>query len=249
MKQYYIASCSCGKDSMAMVLRLIEEKKPLNEIVFYDTGMEFDAIYKLWYRLQEYAERKGIKCTTLRPRCSFIWTMFDRPVNAGKPNEHKGYSWCGGTCRWGTTEKLKALDKYCEERNAIVYVGIAADETARLQKERKSYKQFPLVDWKMTEWDCLQYSRDHGANWIERTRDDQLIDLYDILDRVSCWCCGNKNQRELYNIWKFFRASYWEGLRNLQSRNTRPFKKNCSIFDLQARFENGYVPKGRAPRK
>lgn len=32
MREYYIASCSCGKDSLAMVLRLIEEGKPLDEI-------------------------------------------------------------------------------------------------------------------------------------------------------------------------------------------------------------------------
>ena len=28
-----------------MVLRLLEENKPLDEVVFFDTGMEFDSIY------------------------------------------------------------------------------------------------------------------------------------------------------------------------------------------------------------
>ena len=41
----YIASVSFGKDSLAMLLRLIEEGKPLDEVVFYDTGMEFECIY------------------------------------------------------------------------------------------------------------------------------------------------------------------------------------------------------------
>ena len=40
----YIASVSFGKDSLAMLLRLIEENKPLDEVVLYDTGMEFEAI-------------------------------------------------------------------------------------------------------------------------------------------------------------------------------------------------------------
>ena len=39
MKNYFIASCSCGKDSLAMVYKLIELKCPLDEIVMYDTGM------------------------------------------------------------------------------------------------------------------------------------------------------------------------------------------------------------------
>jgi len=44
----YIASVSFGKDSLAMLLRLIEEKKPLDEVVFYNTGMEFKCIYKIF---------------------------------------------------------------------------------------------------------------------------------------------------------------------------------------------------------
>lgn len=43
-----------------------------------------------------------------------------------------GYSWCGGRCRWGTTEKLKAIEKYC--RGNYEYVGIAVDEPKRLSK-------------------------------------------------------------------------------------------------------------------
>lgn len=44
---YYMASVSWGKDSLAMLLRLINENKPLDEVVFFDTGMEFQAIYKV----------------------------------------------------------------------------------------------------------------------------------------------------------------------------------------------------------
>ena len=36
LMSYYIASCSFGKDSLAMILRLIEENKPLDEVVFFD---------------------------------------------------------------------------------------------------------------------------------------------------------------------------------------------------------------------
>lgn len=176
---YYIASCSCGKDSLAMVYRLIEDKLPLNEIVFYDTGMEFETIYDNWNKLKNHAENRGIKCTKLEPQCPFSYTMFEKPVNVGKPNEHKGYSWCGGVCRWGTTEKLKALDKYCQERNAMCYIGIATDEARRLTKYRKPYKIFPLVEWNMTENDCLTYCRQIGINWIEHG-------FYAIINLLAC---------------------------------------------------------------
>ena len=42
---YHIASVSFGKDSLCMLLRLMETGAPLDEVVFYDTGMEFQAIY------------------------------------------------------------------------------------------------------------------------------------------------------------------------------------------------------------
>lgn len=44
---YYTASVSWGKDSLAMLLRLINENKQLDEVVFFDTGMEFQAIYNV----------------------------------------------------------------------------------------------------------------------------------------------------------------------------------------------------------
>lgn len=46
-KLKHIASVSFGKDSLAMLLLLIEKQYPLDEVVFYDTGKEFQAIYNL----------------------------------------------------------------------------------------------------------------------------------------------------------------------------------------------------------
>jgi hypothetical protein len=165
---------------------------------------------------------------------------FKRP---GRAN-HNRYSGCGGVCRGGTTDKQKALDKYCEQKEAYCYVGIATDEKHRLSKERKPYKIFPLVEWKMTEEDCLTYCRIHAMSWNEQATntDSGYIDLYDILDRVSCWCCANKNLWELHNIWKYL-PQYWDKLKALQLRTNRNFKKEYSVFELEKRFESGYIPK------
>lgn len=242
--RYYIASVSCGNDSYCMADLLIENDLPLDEIVFYDTGMEFRCIYRNWEILKQKAERHGIKCTVLRPECPFLEKMFDITVrNRDGSGTHKGYSWCGGRCRWGTTDKLKALDRYCERKNAIVYVGIAEDEVHRTPD--KPYKVHPLKDFGFTQADCLAYNRSKGVSWEENG-----VDLYDILDRVSCWCCGNKNQWELYNIWKYL-PQYWEKLRDLQRRNSRPFKSGkygYTIFDIEQRFESGFIPKRRNRR-
>ena len=110
----YIASCSFGKDSLAMLLRLIEENKPLDEVVFYDTGMEFECIYKIRDKVKVMLKEKNIAFTELKPKEPFGYTMFEKPVKKRNGTISKGYSWCGGRCRWGTTEKLKAIEKYCK---------------------------------------------------------------------------------------------------------------------------------------
>ena len=60
----YIASCSFGKDSLAMVLRLIEEKYPLDEVIFYDTGIYRKGIdyYVGLYRKSYGSLQKSEKC-------------------------------------------------------------------------------------------------------------------------------------------------------------------------------------------
>lgn len=55
----YIASCSFGKDSLAMVLKILEENLLLDEVIFFDTGMEFDSIYRNRDKMKRLlAERK-----------------------------------------------------------------------------------------------------------------------------------------------------------------------------------------------
>ena len=248
--KHHIASVSFGKDSLAMLLCLIDKRYPLDEVIFYDTGMEFDAIYQVRNRMQLILKENGIGYRELFPSSPFLWTMTQKPCVSKQKGHHCGYGWCGGLCRWGTTEKLKALDSYAESKNAVVYVGIAADETARLIKKSKPYKRYPLAEWGMTENQCLEYCREHGWGWLEKTpvEDDYFvhggyIDLYDILDRVSCWCCSNKNIKELRNIYKYL-PDYWCRLRYIQHVIDRPmkgYKKNgdpVGIFQLEARFES-----------
>lgn len=140
-----------------------------------------------------------------------------------------GYSWCGGVCRWGTTEKLRVIEKHCFGANE--YVGIAFDEIERLEKKRNGKKIFPLSDWQMTEKDCLKYCYDKGYDWLENG-----VDLYSILDRVSCWCCANKNIKELRNYYNHL-PDYWQKLKDLQSKTIRPMKKNYTVFDLEQKFQ------------
>ena len=216
-----------------MLLLLMEKEWPLDEVVFYDTGMEFRAIYDTRDRVLPILAKKGIAYTELKPDYGFEWKMFEKPVN-GRNGFHLGYSWCGGRCRWGTTDKIATVERY--SRGSGEYVGIAADEKPRLEKGRKGLKVFPLAEVGMTESDCLRFCYDRGFFWEERTPAGP-VRLYDILDRVSCWCCANKNLKELRNVYRYL-PDYWRRLEGLQERTERPMKgAGKSVFDLKERFE------------
>lgn len=251
----YIANDSGGKDSRAMIHKLVELGYPVDEVVYFNNGMDFKAITNAINTDKKMLDTHNIKLVELKPELDFEYCMFEKPVNVGKPNEHKGYSWCGGRCRWGTMEKNRTIDRYCE--NNIQYIGIAGDEWQRLvgifefDKDEsgkpilnkngciKNFKQisnfnkrYPLVEWGMSEKDCLEYCYSKGLNWLE-----DGIELYSILDRVSCWCCANKNLKELENYYLYL-PEYWEKLKQLQSKTDRPFKYNkYTIFDLEEKFK------------
>lgn len=245
-QEYFIASCSHGKDSQAMVRGLIRKGYPLNEVVFYDTGAEFRAIYDARDHLLQLLNGKGIKYTELHPTRPFFYDMLEKPVYSKKNGHHCGYGWCGGRTRWGTAAKTAALDKYMDGIrakgfNVTQYIGIAADEALRITRNREKGKRLPLVEWGWTEADCLALCYADGVTWEENG-----IRLYDILDRVSCWCCANKNLKELRNIRKYL-PDYWERMKGLQTNISKPLRAERtsksgkitparSIFDLDERF-------------
>lgn len=228
-----IASVSFGKDSLAMLLLIIEKELPLDEVVFYDTGMEFLAIYNIRDQIKTILNDEHIKYVELRPPRPFTYDMLERRIEKRDGTIAYGSGWCGGACRWHTYTKIRTINKHTGDSH--VYVGIAADEEKRLANLDIN-KSSPIAEAGMTEADCLSYCRDRGFNWFEQTSSG-CIDLYDILDRVSCWCCKNKNLRELRNIYKYL-PNYWEGLRKLQAQINIPMKGDGkSVFDLQRRFE------------
>lgn len=229
----YIASVSFGKDSLSMLLLLIEKQYKLDEVIFYDTEMEFQGIYDTRNKIKELLEEKNIKYTELRPKEPFLYKMLEKEVHKRNGTIQYGYGICGGRCRWGTTEKNITITKYLKEQygqDYREYIGIASDETRRIERERNEHKLMPLVEWKMTEKDCLEYCYNNGFYWEENG-----VRLYNILDRVSCWCCANKNKKELDNM-RIYLPNYYllniELLKTIKQKN----KKGAVVDKAREQF-------------
>lgn len=232
----YIASCSCGKDSLAMILTLIEKEFPLDYVVFFDAGKEFESIYRNWNKLTVLLDKHNIKYKVLKPNNSFDYYFAEHVTKTGK----KGYSWCGGVCRWMTTMKVKAINDFYDQFNEpiVEYIGIANDEQDRITLKRndKTVKVYPLALFNMTENDCLVKCYKNGFEWKEGNG----VDLYDVLDRVSCYCCANKNLKELKAIYKHL-PIYWQKLKDMQTKTYKTMNKRYSFEQLENKFDKNDI--------
>lgn len=72
-----------------MLLLLLEKEMPLDEVIFYNSGMEFQAIYDIRDQVRPILERRGIRFTEVKPDAPFLYQMLERPVFSKK----NGHTW------------------------------------------------------------------------------------------------------------------------------------------------------------
>ena len=255
---YYVVNFSGGKDSTAMLLRLLELGEHIDEVVNCDTYKEFPQMYEHIEKVKKVVESKGIKYTTLKHERTFDEWFYDYAPKRRNPEAFKakygdvvGKSWATSRARWCTGElKIKLMDRYFRELGkqykVIQYIGIAVDETKRLEREnqKNNTHKHPLVEWGWTEKDCLNYCYSLGYDWGG---------LYRYFDRVSCWCCPLQPLEELRILRKNF-PDLWEELKEMDRKTWLPFKSSSSgeysVDDLEKRFifEEKRVAEGKSIR-
>ena len=244
-----VVSFSGGKDSTAMLLRMLEEGMAVDVILFCDTGLEFPQLYE---HIRKVERDIGRGITIVKADEDFEYLFAHKKIVRKKKTllaerygmERDGYSWAGPKMRW-CTEKLKnqPRERYLrglrEKYNVIEYVGIAADETYRLSRRcnQRPGVRLPLVEWGMTEAECLNYCKNRGYDWGG---------LYEKFSRVSCWCCPLQSLKELRVLYRDF-PELWEQLKTWDAMTWRPFKTNCSVIQLEQRFdfEEEWLAKGK----
>lgn len=226
----YIVNLSGGKDSTAMLLMLLSANRPIDYIVFADTGKDFPQMRTHIDKLTKYikaAYPSAPPIITLKAAESFDYLMFEHVKTKGKHQGQCGYGWATMLARWCTAKlKTAVIDKFCKSLDGdyMHYIGIAADEPKRLRPDPR--KCYPLADWGITEKSALQYCYECGFDWGG---------LYEHFDRVSCWCCPLKNLRELKTLWKYY-PDLWAELRQMDERAFNKFRADYSVKELEERF-------------
>ena len=190
-------------------------------------------------------QKRGIHITTLRHPHGFEWLMFDEPKVKQSCLERRaklgvppyGNGWPGAKVRWCTGQLKthliqKEVNRLKKEKNALHYIGIAADEAHRCKDDPQNC--YPLVEWKITEAQALQICYSRGFDWGG---------LYEIYHRASCWCCPLQRIDELRKL-RTYHPELWTRLRDLDNRARAmfgpgplgQFKKDWSVERLEERF-------------
>ena len=98
-QKLHIVSLSGGKDSTAMLLRMLEEGMPVDIILFCDTGLEIEGRYHHIDKLEKYI---GRSITRLKSDYDFEYLLLEHMPKRKNPElfGRKGYSWAGPRNRW-----------------------------------------------------------------------------------------------------------------------------------------------------
>lgn len=226
-----IVSLSGGKDSTAMLIKMLEYGEPISEVVYCDTTVEFPQMYE---HLNLLERNTGINIVHLQDNHTYEYYLSEHVRTKGKLKGAKGYGFSGFGSRWCTNLLKKDVfnryvkDKYGSINNVTICIGIAIDEPKRIKTElvAKKLVRYPLVEYGITEDAALKICLDRGYNWGG---------LYNKFKRVSCWCCPLQSLSDLRILYTDF-PELWAKLKEFQKLSIHPFRTDYTLEGLEYLF-------------
>ncbi len=217
----YIVSFSGGKDSSAMLLRMIELDYKIDEVLFCDTGKEFPQLYKYVERMKNHVQQLGIKFTILTPEKSWDDWFFGKVTRGKMKGKKRGWPLMFFHCYWSRESKFLLLDPLCYGHER--YIGFGADETKRLVSGRKKEGyNFPLADWGWTEKNALEYLLKVG--WCEQFHLD--------FNRTGCFLCPKQGEESLKTLCDKY-PEQWDELLRYAKLSNNDFKPGVGLKELK----------------
>jgi len=153
----YVLSYGGGIDSTALMIWLIKNKKPLDYVVFADTGNEIPDTYEYLKTTESYLNKTDVQLKIVYPfkKRSLFTRCFQRKIIPSQ-------LW-----RWCTRDvKVKPIHKFYKLLNDSItqYMGIDYDEFYRMKPSGESWikNEYPLVDNKLGREDCINIIKNEG---------------------------------------------------------------------------------------
>lgn len=213
----YIASWSGGKDSTASIILAHEHNEPLDLIIFSEVMFDENISGELPEHI-DFIKNKAIPIfeswgydvkiihSTKTYMDCFYHEVKKSVKNAGK---RQGFP-IPGMCKINDRCKTKPLDDFFKghkNREYIKYIGIAVDETARMERIVKTGNQVSLLDkYGYTEQMAFDLCKKY----------DLLSPIYDFAPRGGCWFCPNARYAELKHL-RTYHRDLWQKLLALEN--------------------------------
>ena len=200
-----IVAFSGGKDSTAMLLRMLELGEKIDYIIFADTEFEYPELYDYINKIEKIIGREIIK---VKSKKKFEEWMFGKLVNGKNKGKIRGFPFILSPCFWHREAKKYAVDRFLKGIKHIRCIGIASDEKKRIQKDKTL--RYPLIEWGWTEQDCINYLEQKGL----------LNPLYKRFKRIGCFCCPKQNEDSRYKTWLYY-PELWKKIECFEKENLR----------------------------
>lgn len=174
-----VLSLGAGVNSTALMLYLVDQGLPLNEVIFADTGAERPETYEYLKKYTiPYLNEKKIPFTTVRNKK----TLIERCM--------QGHSLPDRRYRWSTRDfKIRPIYSYLKSKAPTrTYMGICYDEIHRVKSSQIEWNTniYPLVEKRITRLGCVRIIQNHG---------------WEIPVKSGCFFCPFTSKRGLYEIW------------------------------------------------
>lgn len=232
----YIASCSFGKDSLAMIIKIKELGLPLDEVVYCDIRFDEEPCSGEMPLMKEFIpkaekilkEKYGITVKHLTYKRTFTEQFYTVKKRGNHKGDIYGFpytigSWCNSRL------KIEPIKKYLKEieEDVIQYVGIAYDEPKRYERLDKKTHIAPLYDLKITEKEAMEICREN----------DLLSPIYETSFRGGCWFCPKQRLSQLKYLYKTY-PELWNKLKEMEKDSFNTFRPNWTLEKLEERFKN-----------
>ena len=227
----HIVSWSGGKDSKAMVIRMLELKMPVDMLLFAETFWEFPQMYEFHKNFRAWMGKYYPDIPVKTVQTQTTWDhWFHGEVTRGKMKGNKrGWPLAYFPCYWQREAKVKPLEKVCKNNHR--YIGYAADEKVRLagvaMSDPDNGYHSPLGEWGWTEKDCLDYMESKGvAEQIHRD-----------FNRTGCFLCPKQPVKSLEVMCEKY-PEQWAQLMAMDEQAPNDFNPKHNLKEIQDRVHD-----------